>query len=153
MRNKKAEGIKESILHRIEQVEAQCPSGKEKQSYLEALNYVLECFEPSKPLNKGKEIRACEDWGLKKLIEPKTRKLDEPPSMEELECLIMWPKGSKGESQERNAIISHIEQCKINGWGRMTQIAEWIDDIWRHPENVESYKKMQKKHFKDLDWE
>ena len=81
-----------------------------------------------------------------------TRSPIDPPTIEELSCLIGWPKGSNGETNELNAIKTYMNLCKKNGWGRMTQLANAIDDIWRNPGNDKIYQKQQAKHFKLLKW-
>ena len=90
---------------------------------------------------------------MKKSIPNMDRRIDEPPTMKELECLICWPKGTIGETKERQAIQKFLELCKDRGFGRMAQIAEQIDDIWRNPEKVIKYQKMKKKHFKLCGWD
>jgi hypothetical protein len=77
----------------------------------------------------------------------------EPPEMEELECLIHWPKGSVGEKQDREALKIYTDLCKELGFGRMRQLAEGVEQIWRNPEAVTEYEKFKKQHFENLGWE
>lgn len=77
-----------------------------------------------------------------------TRRCSEPPTLEELQCLIMWPEGTNGAKRERALIDTLFYLCEEHGFGRVPQITAAIEDIWRNPENVKKYKKMQETHRK-----
>ena len=81
----------------------------------------------------------------------KHRRIDKTPEMEELECLIMWPDGTVGYHDERAAIRKYLSLCKQIGFGRMAQLAESVEDIWRNPEAVSRYQEMKDEHFKMMD--
>jgi len=80
------------------------------------------------------------------------RTISRAPSAEKLECLIRWPSGSQGETKERDMLKTYIDLCKENGFGRMSQIADEVEDIWRHPKSVAKYEKEKKNFFKELNW-
>ena len=80
------------------------------------------------------------------------RKQREKPTMEELECLISWPKDSKGYRQEHETLKTYLDLCEINGYGRMSQIAEQVQTIWEDPATIEQYQEEKIKRFKFLDW-
>ena len=77
-----------------------------------------------------------------------TRRCDEPPTLEELECLMIWPEGTTGEKSERALINDLFNLCKKHGFGRVPQITAAIEEIWRNPASVKKYKKIQKTHRK-----
>jgi hypothetical protein len=77
----------------------------------------------------------------------------ETPTFEEVECLVGWPKGTTGEFNDKIMLMTYMDLCKENGFGRMSQIAQQVDDIWRNPKKVAHYKKAQKKRFKLCGWE
>ena len=76
------------------------------------------------------------------------RKGHETPTLEELDCLIMWPEGSVGETQDRRTLFILLKLCRDTGFGRIPQLANAIEDIWRHPEAVKKHKKQQTEHRK-----
>lgn len=75
------------------------------------------------------------------------------PSSEDLKCLNCWPVGSKGESQEQAAIDILLQAAKYVGFGRMTQLAEGIEEVWRDPETaIPKYQEVRKAHFENCGW-
>ena len=76
------------------------------------------------------------------------REWPDAPSFEELECLILWPKGTIGYNNELLAIKTLHNLCKAQGFGRIPQLANCIEEIWRDPNKVEEYKKLKEEHFK-----
>jgi hypothetical protein len=67
-------------------------------------------------------------------------------SPDEVECLIVWPKGSAGERNERMLLHTLITFANEHGYGRLSQMATELEDIWSHPKKVEEYTKMKKAH-------
>jgi hypothetical protein len=78
----------------------------------------------------------------------KRRKGMKTPTLEDLECLVMWPEGSRGYVQELAALDVLLGLCNRHGFGRLPQLAKQIEDIWQHPEKIEEYKAIQEKHMK-----
>lgn len=72
------------------------------------------------------------------------------PTVEELECLIVWPKGSVGETTERKILLSLLSLCKEHGFGRITQLASEIEEIWRDPNKIKKYEFMKKIHMEQM---
>ena len=70
----------------------------------------------------------------------------ETPTIEQLKSLIMWPEGTVGYQNELGMLVKMRALCEEHGYGRVPQIANAIEDIWRNPENVEKYLKEQKAH-------
>jgi len=68
----------------------------------------------------------------------------ETPTIEQLKSLIMWPEGTVGYQNELDMLTKMRALCEEHGYGRVPQIANAIEDIWRNPENVEKYLKEQK---------
>ena len=68
----------------------------------------------------------------------------ETPTIEQLKSLIMWPEGTVGYQNELDMLVKMHALCEKHGYGRVPQIANAIEDIWRNPENVEKYLKEQK---------
>lgn len=57
-----------------------------------------------------------------------------PPTADQLDCLVLWPAGSKGEFDERRAVETLLALCEEHGFGRIPQLAEAINDIWHNGE-------------------
>jgi len=63
---------------------------------------------------------------------------------EQLKSLIRWPEGTVGYNDELHTLRQMKQLCEEHGYGRVPQLAKQIEDLWRHPENVEKYLKEQK---------
>lgn len=73
------------------------------------------------------------------------------PTIEDLECLIMWPKGTAGYWEERANIQELLKLCEDHGFGRIPQMAQQIEEIWRGEEKaIKKMKKMKKEHFDSM---
>lgn len=68
------------------------------------------------------------------------------PKLNDLKCLSTWPEGSVGEKQQMELISDLLELCKEHGFGNVPQVAAWIEDIWRNPEELQKYQKGKQKH-------
>lgn len=55
-------------------------------------------------------------------------------SNEQIECINSWPNGTLGNSTERLVIQELNDLCKRFGYGRVPQIANALEEIWRNPE-------------------
>lgn len=75
-----------------------------------------------------------------------TRTSYQPVSTDEIECLIVWPEGSVGEREERHLLHTLINLANIHGYGRLSQLAAQLEDIWRNPEAVKAFEKGKKAH-------
>lgn len=53
---------------------------------------------------------------------------------EEARCLILWPDGTRGYDQDQAAIIYLLMVANTIGYGRLSQLAAQIEELWRHPE-------------------
>ena len=63
--------------------------------------------------------------------------------------IIMWPKGSIGYNQERVVVSDLLKMCKNNGFGRIPQMAQQIEAMWRDKEKAQKkFVAIKKKHFK-----
>ena len=76
--------------------------------------------------------------------------------MDELECLIMWPKGSIGYEQEK-AVIHAILAFERVGLGRISQIAAQMMDMkYPTPDPIsmqEKFMALKRSHFKQMGWD
>ena len=70
------------------------------------------------------------------------------PSLNELLCLNSWPEDTVGFHNENLLILEIKKLCDIHGYGRMHQLLEQIEDIWRNPESVEKFKKLREQRLK-----
>jgi len=71
------------------------------------------------------------------------------PKVEDLDCINVWPKETVGYYREKNVLIDLLLLCKEHGFGRIPQLAQEIEDIWRHGEEAKKkYMAQKKKHFK-----
>lgn len=76
----------------------------------------------------------------------KERRSYTPIHAEELECLVMWPKGSNGERNERLLLHTLLRLAEEHGYGRLAQLTTQMEDLWRHPKNRTMYEKGKKDH-------
>lgn len=65
-------------------------------------------------------------------------------SNDALACLNSWPEGTVGYYNEVQLIALVNDLCKKHGYGRMAQLVQGIEEIWRNPE--EGGKKWQEFH-------
>ena len=65
---------------------------------------------------------------------------------EQLKCLIMWQEGTVGYYQEFMLIKTLNELCKKFGYGRVPQIAQQIEQIWRDEDKIQEFEKIQQEH-------
>lgn len=63
-----------------------------------------------------------------------------------LRCLIRWPEGSVGWQREEALIKALNDLCKLFGYGRVPQVAEQIEQIWRDPDKVAKFLEEQRQH-------
>jgi len=72
------------------------------------------------------------------------------PDNKDLDCLNSFPEGTYGNFGDHLLISGLNALCKQHGYGRVHQVMSSIEDIWRHPEKITSYKKDQEDHMKAL---
>ena len=72
------------------------------------------------------------------------------PTIEDLDCIIFFPKGSKGYDEERAYLEELLALCEKHGFGRIPQAASWIEAIWYDKNKVESFKEAKKEHFRTM---
>jgi len=72
-------------------------------------------------------------------------------TLKDVDCLVTWPPGSVGELSDRTMLNAYLELCKHHGYGRTGQIAESVEDIWRHPEKTADYQEQKTKHLREMD--
>lgn len=80
----------------------------------------------------------------------KHRSITDGPTTDELECLVWWPAGSKGEKEESQLVATLVNLMKKHGFGAVPQLCKQIEDIWRNPEKVEHYQTLKEEHFKAI---
>lgn len=73
-----------------------------------------------------------------------------PLKPEELECLIRWPSGCRGEESERQAIKSILSLMHENGGGRIKQIVDQICDIVEDRSLIADHQKAKNKWLKSM---
>lgn len=66
--------------------------------------------------------------------------------MNDLDCLVGWPVGSAGEAREREVVRQLLSLCEENGFGRVSQLAQQIEDVWRKPAKIAEYREEQQRH-------
>lgn len=69
--------------------------------------------------------------------------MEKPPTLEDLQVLNINPPGSEGEKQGREMLQALLTLGEEHGYGQVSRLAEWIEDIWRHPEHKEKYAHMK----------
>lgn len=63
---------------------------------------------------------------------------------DQLKCLNSWPQGTTGHIEDEQLITLMNLLCKRHGYGRVSQLAQAVEEIWRNPE--EGGKKWQEFH-------
>lgn len=53
------------------------------------------------------------------------------PSRDDLRCLNHWPEGTNGYAQEEALLGDLLRLCELHGFGRVAQLTESIEEIWR----------------------
>jgi len=74
------------------------------------------------------------------------------PTIEDLECLIRWPEGTVGCTENMRELSTLLTLMEGHGFGAIPQMARWIEDIWNHPERIEHYEKQKREHFELMEW-
>ena len=67
----------------------------------------------------------------------------ERPGFSELMSLNSWPEGTRGYYTDVELIHSLITLCNLHGYGRVHQLMEQIEEIWRNPESVSKFEKQR----------
>jgi len=57
-------------------------------------------------------------------------------SDDQLKCLNSWPEGTAGYVEDEQLITLMNLLCKRHGYGRVGQLAQAIEQIWRDPEKA-----------------
>ena len=71
----------------------------------------------------------------------------------DLECLILWPKGTKGWNDDLVILKLLNSLCKTRGYGAIPQITAWIEQLWRDPSKKQDFEEQRQAHLKSLGWE
>lgn len=70
---------------------------------------------------------------------------------QDLMVLNGWPEYALGFQEENQLIELLNELCKKHGYGRIAQLAEQIEDIWRNPEKLKEYAQARQKRIQELE--
>lgn len=54
------------------------------------------------------------------------------PTLQDLECLICWPRGTVGYFCELQIVSNLLNMAKVHGFGRVSQLAQQMEDVWRN---------------------
>jgi len=73
------------------------------------------------------------------------------PTLDDLKCLVTWPPGSRGEQEETVLVGQLLSLCQQHGFGRVAQLTERIEAIWRDPAVRCSEESSKRKHLAFLD--
>lgn len=65
-------------------------------------------------------------------------------------ALNSWPEGTLGFSEESELITTLHQLCKNNGYGRVHQLMNDIEDIWRNPEKMIDYQQRRERRISSL---
>lgn len=78
------------------------------------------------------------------------RRWPNPVNDTELDCLVMWPPGTVGESQEQAIVRVLNKLCRTHGYGRVPQLAQQIENLWRDASKAAEYEREKQNHLKFL---
>lgn len=74
--------------------------------------------------------------------------------LKDVECLISWPKRSKGYCSEKAALATLISLCEEHGFGRVQQLVINMAQIWDKGDvAIKRFEEHKKAHFASLGWE
>jgi len=76
--------------------------------------------------------------------------MERPRITDLYDALVLYPPGSRGEEHDKKMIRELLGLCEMHGFGRVPQVANAIEEIWRDPERLEHYKKLKESHQKLL---
>lgn len=65
--------------------------------------------------------------------------IDGIPDADLTTLLNSWPEGTNGFNSDVSLITTLNQLCKQHGYGRVHQLAEAIEDLWRNPEKELEY--------------
>lgn len=68
----------------------------------------------------------------------------------DLECLILWPKGTQGWQSDKDLLTVLNALCKARGYGAVAQIVTWIEELWRNPNKKQWFENQRQAHLKSL---
>ena len=66
------------------------------------------------------------------------------PTEDDVRCLIMWPEKTVGYNAEYELVIKLLSMCREHGFGRVSQLAGQVEELWRNPEKKTDFYKIQK---------
>ena len=69
---------------------------------------------------------------------------------EELNALVMWPDKTVGHRHELLVLKKLADIGNEIGYGRLSQLAEQLEDLWRHPEHIETYNKSRNEYIRQM---
>lgn len=72
--------------------------------------------------------------------------MNKTPSLDDLRCLIGWPDGTVGYAEERALLSVLLSLCEQYGYGRVPQMAAWIEEIWRDPSKMAEFERRKQEH-------
>lgn len=78
------------------------------------------------------------------------RQTHDPLIIEDVECLISWPDNTVGYDNEKILLQILIKLCEEQGYGRVPQLANKIEEIWRDPSKQKEYEQERKEHLARL---
>ena len=104
------------------------------------------------PIIPGK-LRLETPAGLVKIEFRKEGQKVKIPTEKELNFLNCWPENTLGHQEEAQAIRALLKLCKFTGFGRIPQLAQGIEAIWRDKKALETYRISKKKHFRLMGWD
>lgn len=70
---------------------------------------------------------------------------------EKLACLNHWPENTVGYEQEEYLIFQLNNLCKEHGYGRVSQLCKFIEEIWRDESKIEFFRAMKEERLKMLE--
>jgi hypothetical protein len=69
-----------------------------------------------------------------------------------LECLNWWPRGTAGW-RNTAALLSALNALgQAHCYERIAQVATWMGQLWRDPEQAGAFESWRREHFREMGW-
>ena len=74
-----------------------------------------------------------------------------PVEEDELDCLIIWPEHTVGFNSERSLVRLLNRLCQQHGYGRIPQLTEQIEALWRDPAKQAEFQAQRDAHLTQME--
>jgi len=77
--------------------------------------------------------------------------LIDAPNLEDIACLNSWPEGTIGHEEDKVLLSQLLGLMQKHGFGRIPQLSQQIEDLWRNPDKRKEYAQHRESRLKMLE--